>query len=245
MTLTTLENANQTDYTVNRVVLQSNYPAGSVARRLVKPREQKEISYEFTNDPALLHQYYRLREEMFISVWGLNHYSGSEDIYDNGSHILISRRGLQVVGGIRLTISSAAQRQQLPIEGMGIDLQSLFPELDLKNSTYCELSRLAILPEFRDGDMVGQGGVHWVRRAIAEGVDYAFNIAPVPLARNYRQSMQNYGFQWKIRNDIKIADRESFEGIKMMVSVLDLTVMKNRQQQPDVASVVEQLELAD
>src|SRR5262245_61680552 len=62
------------------------------------------LTFEFTRDPALLHQYYRLRENEFNSVMKLTDYSGAENEYDRKGHIMVVRTGNQVVGGARINV---------------------------------------------------------------------------------------------------------------------------------------------
>lgn len=206
------------------LALQADFAESYLARRVLKPvRQARPVVYEFTTDAGLLHQYYRLREDMFISVWGLQNFSGTKEPYDDISHIMVARQGLQCIAGGRLTISSPAHPQTLPMEKDDFKLQELLPELNLPECSYGEFSRLAILPEFRAGVVFPEIARRFIRRAIAEGVEYAFNIAPQPLSRSYRQTVQMFGVEWKIRYDIPVPDREEYEGIKMVLSVMDLT----------------------
>lgn len=195
-----------------------------LARRMMKAaKPQQPVVYEFTTDPGLLHQYYRLREDMFISVWGLKNFSGAKEPCDDISEIMVARQGLQCIAGGRLTISSPYNPHVLPMEKDDFRLADLLPDLNLGRRTYGEFSRLAILPEFRAGNVFPEIARRFIRKAIAEGVEYAFNIAPVPLARNYRHAVQLFGVQWDIRTDVPVPDREEYEGIKMVLSVMDLT----------------------
>jgi len=196
-----------------------------LARRFMRPvRTQQDVSYEFTNDPALLHQYFHMREDMFTSVWGLKKFCGLHDAFDDVSEIMVARKGLQCIGGGRLTINSPDNRKMLPMEKDDLVLSSLFPELDLQETTYGEFSRLAILPEFRAGAVFPEIARRFIKKAIANGVEYAFNIAPVPLARGYRQAVQLFGLKWDICHNIKIPQREEYEGIQMVISVMDLSL---------------------
>jgi hypothetical protein len=68
---------------------------------------------------------------------------------------------------------------------------------------------------------------------ILEGVDFAFNMAPLPLARSYRQTMQAFGLNWKICNDVTVPEREEFEGIRMAVSVMDLRGLRRERNIPE------------
>ncbi len=200
--------------------LSDEYLTRRFSRLAKKPQK---IVYEFTRDPGLLHQYFHLREDMFISVWGLKKFCGQHEIFDDISDILIARRGRQCIAGGRLTISTPEARKMLPLEKVDFMLADLFPELDLHECTYGEFSRLAILPEFRGGAVFPEIARRFIKRAIDQGVEYAFNIAPQPLARSYRQAVQLFGLSWSVRHDIPVPDREEYEGIKMVMSVMDLT----------------------
>ncbi|MDE3060927.1 MAG: hypothetical protein KGJ06_07940, partial [Pseudomonadota bacterium] len=80
----------------------------SLQRRFGRtPRLPEPIVYEFTNDRALLHQYYRIREIMYRKVFNTEKFVGEEDVHDKVSHILIARRGRLVIGGCRLTVREA------------------------------------------------------------------------------------------------------------------------------------------
>lgn len=213
----------------------SNTADSILGRKALRSAKLAEpVSYDFTDDVGLVHQYCRLREEMFISVWGLEHFSGQKDRYDDISHVLVARRGLHVIAGGRLTISSSMHPVTMPMEGKDLSLQQIFPEYNLEKGTYGEFSRLAILPEFRAGEVFPEIARRFIRRAIAEGVDYAFNLAPLPLARSYRQTMQLFGLNWQVRTDIPVPQREEYEGIRMVISVMDLTqIGKSRQKATD------------
>jgi hypothetical protein len=197
-----------------------------LARRFMRPAKlQQDIQYEFTRDPGLLHQYFRLREDMFISVWGLKHFSGQHDGFDDISDIMIARKGLQCIAGGRLTVSSPSNPQPMPMEKEDFRLKDIFAQLDLPETTYGEFSRLAILPEFRAGAVFPEIARRFIQKAVSNGVEYAFNLAPVPLARGYRQAVQLFGLKWDIRHDIKVPEREEYEGIQMVVSIMDLSLL--------------------
>jgi len=203
--------------------LEADFSESYLARRMMRSaKKPAQAVYEFTNDPGLLHQYYRLREDMFISVWGLKNFSGEKEHFDDLSHIMVARQGLQCIAGGRLTISTPFNHQAMPMEKDDFKLKELMPDLNLAQRSYGEFSRLAILPEFRAGLVFPEIARRFIRRAIAEGVEYACNIAPQPLARSYRQAVQMFGLEWNVRHDVVVPDREEYEGIKMVLSVMDL-----------------------
>lgn len=213
-----------TGFKLPRLSLDTDLSEHRLARKFAgTPALPDKIDYEFTHDPALMHMYYQLREEMFISVWGLEKFCGQKDEFDDASEIMIARRGQLCIGGCRLTISTPSQPRKLPMEGNDLQLQALFPELDLQETTYCEFSRLAIMPDYRNGVIFPEMVRRFIKRMIAEGVEYAFGISPVPLARSYRQTIQMFGVNVEMHKEIEIPEREEYEGIKMVLSLVDLS----------------------
>jgi hypothetical protein len=171
-------------------------------------KKPEKIVYEFTRDIGLLHQYFRLCPDHG---------------YDDARDVLVARRGRQSVGGGCLTISSPTARKLLPMEKGGFLLADLFPELDLPEVTYGEFSHLVVLPEYSDGAVLPEIARHLINKAADSGAQYVFNIASAPLARSYRQAVQLFGLGWHIRSDIALPDREEYDGVKMVLSILDLT----------------------
>src|ERR1700761_7681262 len=104
----------------------------SFLRRFKTPLAQEPIVYEFTNDRALLHQYYRLREIMYRKVFKTEKFVGEEDVHDKLSYILIARRGKLCIGGCRLTIREADEDFSLPMEMPDFKLRNGFPNLLLR-----------------------------------------------------------------------------------------------------------------
>jgi len=193
-----------------------------LTRRFLRPAHRLEnITYELTRDPGLLHQYYLLREQMFISVWGLANFSGMKDEYDDESDVMVARLGNQVVGGCRLTFSRPDSPRRLPMEKAFL-ICDLLPELPLEDCIHVEISRMAILPEFQNSLAMLEISRQLLKRGADQKARYAFTLAPVPLARNYRKAAHLFGLNWVIRNDVVIPEREEYEGIKMVLSMLDL-----------------------
>jgi len=194
-----------------------------LTRRFSRPaKEAERVTYELTRDPGYLHQYFRLREEMFISVWGLKQFSGQKDEYDDESDIMVARIGNQVVGGCRLTFSTPEDRKHLPMEKQDFVLEDQFVELGLYDLKFAEISRMAILPEYQNSLVMLELSRQLLKRGAEKKARYAFTLSPVPLARNYRKAAHLFGLNWKIRADMEIPDREEYEGIKMVLSMIDL-----------------------
>jgi hypothetical protein len=179
---------------------------------------------------------------MFISVWGLQQFSGKKDEFDDISDVMVARVGRQVIGGCRLTFSTPDHRA-LPMEGQDFNLEDTFPEIPLHTMEFVEISRMAILPEYQNSLVMLELSRQLLKRGAEKRARFAFTLAPVPLARNYRKAASLFGLNWKIRNDIEIPDRQEYEGIKMVLSMLDLApvyrpVPKPKAQVEDAISLV-------
>lgn len=194
-----------------------------LTRKFSRPqREPEHIVYEMTQDPGYLHQYFLLRKQMFIHIWGLEHFDGTKDEYDDQSDIMVARRGNHVIGGCRLTFHNAHASSRLPMEKDDFSLPVQLPALALGEVPYVEISRMAILPEFQNSVVLLELSRQLLKRGAELKARYAFTLAPVMLARNYRKAASLFGLKWEIKNDIKVPDREEYEGIKMVLSMLDL-----------------------
>ncbi len=214
------------DYARDHPVLRDKDDA-RLRRRYASEPKSNVVEYEFTRDEGLLHQYFRLREEMFISVWGLHHFSGVADRYDLIGDTLVARVGKQCVAGARVTYSTPELPVALPMEGADFRLMDILgKELDLKNKTYAECSRVAVGPDFRAREISSE-----ICRLISEhcamrGVDYLFWIAPMLQTRNNRQIFAKRNIACKVRMDVPLPDREEYEGIRMYLTQLDLAPIR-------------------
>lgn len=195
-----------------------------MAERYTRKRrtEPSDLVYEFTRDPGYLHQYYLLREKMYIKVWGLTHFEAPEDEYDRNSHIIVVRRGNHVVGGGRLTVSGPRKETLLPLEDENFRLRDLFPELKLEHNKYAEFSRMAIETEFQDGQCTVAMFEQVRRKLIALNVPHLFAMAPLPSVRLYRKACKSIGLNLVARQDIAIPERDGHEGIRMCMYVVPI-----------------------
>lgn len=181
--------------------------------RSFTPRSS-ELVYEFTRDPGLLHQYFILRDQMFINVWGVEHSLAVKDEYDDKSHILVVRKGNQVVGGTRLTVSTPKHPQVMPMEGDDFNLRKVLPDLNLAQKKYGCISRMAVLPHGSEEDVVLEIFSHLYRKSIALGLSHWFAVSPKVTARMYRQKLWKLGISYELP-EVTIPDRKEYEGIHM------------------------------
>jgi len=195
-----------------------------LTKRFSRPAKSPEkIVYEFTNDIGYLHQYYRLRTEMFIGAYGLKHFSGAKDEFDDCSDVMVARIGNHVIGGCRLSFSTPKDRKHLPMEKHDFVIEDQFSDVPLFDLKYAEISRMAILPEFQNSLVMLELSRQLFKYAAQNKARFVFTLAPVASAHDYRKMANLFGLNSKSRNDIDVADREEYQGIKMALSVIDLT----------------------
>lgn len=177
------------------------------------------LKYEVTRDPALLDQYYRIREICFREDLGLPEFDGSEDERDRSSHILIARFREFAVGGIRITGRSPDRPISLPIEEQGVDLAEGLPQLQLRNVAYCQWSRLAIQAEFRTTATLREFCKAIIDHSRKLGYVYHFSVASMNRARLYKRLYSLVDHRCELLPNIRIAPEPGFDGLPHVLSV--------------------------
>jgi len=188
----------------------------SLALRYGRPAKKlEELTFEFTRDPALLHQYRNLYESECRVVFEIPQFRDAEEEYNHKSYILIARQGKLCVGGGRLTVSTPRKPQSLPLEINNFRLRDHFPSLEQKQMRYGELSRLVLLPEFRTGSITRQLFRGMYRKSLALDLDMVFAAAPLVNVRTYRQHCLAIGLkEAKVHLDVQVPPYPTFEEVK-------------------------------
>lgn len=110
------------------------------------------ISYQLTDNSELKQQYYNIRGSVYKDAY--NFTDTGESYTDQISQIFVATAGAgNVIGGIRLTVSTPESPKLLPIESCGANLKEIFPEIDFTKVIYGEAGRSAVLPDFRNGEV--------------------------------------------------------------------------------------------
>lgn len=177
------------------------------------------IRFEFTTDPRLLAQYYQIREACFRQQLGIESFDGSEDAEDRAGHILIARDGERCIGGARISGTTPENPQTLPMESDGFMLEEIFPDLEQQGRSYCQWTRLALLPEYRTTDVLRAQCLALIEASAALNYSYAFNVAGTTRARLYRRLHKNLGYDYEICNHVSIPAEEGFTNLEHLLSV--------------------------
>lgn len=177
------------------------------------------IHFELTKNPDHLSSYYKIRETCFRKDLLLSNFNGSEDKYDKEGHILIARVGNHCIGGARINGNSPKTSTRLPIENDNFIVKDLFPDLALEDHSYCQWTRLALLPEYRTMDAVKALCLSLTRVSTDLGFKYAFNVTGSARARLYRRLAASGGMRYKICNHIKIPAEPGFNDLEHLLSI--------------------------
>jgi hypothetical protein len=163
-------------------------------RRFGKVSRQPEpVVFEFTTDRGLLHQYYRLRDQIFGRDITHSDGSGGADIHDKISEILVARRGNLLIGACRLTVREGDESFLLPMEKEGFKLREVFPHLPLDKERHATISKFAILEEHRQQDILQGLCKIMFDKVIASDTHYVFVRTTRILARNWRMIANSFG----------------------------------------------------
>lgn len=181
------------------------------------------LAFEFTRDPAYLHQYYRLRENEYNAFYGINPLSGAECEHDHTGHIMVVRMGNQIVGGARINTKTPRKRNLLPMEINGFRLENYFPQLERKQLSYGQACSMVLLPEFRGGDIVREMVKRVCTKGAALNLAVLFATCPISNARLYKQACVSIGLvDTKVHLDIEMPLYEYLEEIKLYLLSIPL-----------------------
>ena len=191
---------------------------GSLSLRFRKNRksyDKSELVYEFTRDPALLHQYTMLYKAE-CRVANDPEFQKADEELTRKSLVFVVRSGSLVVGGARITIKTPRHNILLPLEIGEFRLEKVFPELAIRQMRYAEFSRIVLLPDYRaDGIMVEMFSM-FCRKSIAAYLDVFFAAAPLVNTRMFSYCCNRVpGLeQHKTYREIELPPYPGFEEVK-------------------------------
>lgn len=184
---------------------------------------ENTLNYIFTNEEKQRRQYYRLRKLIYASDLGF-YLEALEDAHDKHSEVLAVLHQNRCVGGVRLTSVRTSGTTMLPMEDEGFRLKTLFPELGAPSVVYGELSRLVLLPEFRNGRVAEKIYRRVYQKCRQLGMTYLFAITPRIQARRYLLNAKQMGFAARISDTvIPTYKKEAYSGLAECLVVLEET----------------------
>jgi hypothetical protein len=112
--------------------------------------ENLEPVYNWTRSPTLISQYRNLVNEVYYKELSIDDAFTKISYKDIRSHFYIGTKKNIVMGGVRLTVNDPFHRYTLPSEKIGFSFQKLYAELDLSHSSFAEVTKFAVLTEYRN-----------------------------------------------------------------------------------------------
>jgi hypothetical protein len=179
-------------------VMKSQYAAAMedfAARYAVKAPSitSEPVIYEFTNDIAYKHQYYRLRHEVFGRSWGVYYIPDEEDDNDRRGHIFVARKGNLVIGGFRIVVRDSGEDFPMPIEHDGFDIRDALPEFNLRDVRHAEISRIAILEDYNTPETLANFVWHMLVKCVELDLQFAYAYSRPHLCRLWRRVANSFG----------------------------------------------------
>ncbi len=177
------------------------------------------LKYELTKDPALLEQYYRIREKCFRRELGIADFDGSEDARDRRSDILVARVGGRCIGGTRITGRHPQSLHPVPLEDEGLDLVAALPGLRLAENSFCQWGRLAVAPEYRTPEVLRRYCSAMIEASRALGYAYSVVVTDINRARLYKRLFSALGYRYDIVRGLRIPAEAGFDGLPHLLGV--------------------------
>jgi hypothetical protein len=189
----------------------------SLLNRFTKDRRNnEEVVYEFTKDPALLHQYFAIREYVYKNVqkeMNFEDFSEEESFYDETGMILIARKGKECIGGVRLNYRTPENPIPLSEEDEGFVFSDVYPLNPLQDS-YAEISRMVMMPGHDTYEHTKTFTRMLHEKCIELKIEYVFVLSTIVNARNFRKMARGHGYDCTLFSDIKIPHRKIFRDTK-------------------------------
>lgn len=180
------------------------------------------VSFELSREPRMLQQYYRIREQCFRSELGVAGFDGGEDCYDGLSDVLVIRDGDRCIGGVRMLDPSKLPGHRLPFEAGDVDIRRYLSIEQEPLSQYCQWSRLAIDPKYRNKVDLLQFCNALTESAKNKGFLYSLYISEGIRTRLFMKLHKKLGFDYHILEDVEVPVENGFDQFKHLLSVARL-----------------------
>jgi len=194
-----------------------------LAKRFAKPDAWgHNVSYKASEDPKHIQQYYKIRQEAYKILVNEHYYAG-KDRYDDYSYQFLGLAGGNCIGGIRITVSTPEKPVDMPLENDNFRIKELYKEIDFSDLIYCEASRLALLPEFRNGAYLTELFNESTTFSIDTlGIGLVFGRSDLLQTRKFQTRYRNMGFDLIIRHGMSVPI-QTMEHMKLMLWAIDFT----------------------
>ena len=189
-------------------------------RRMETSRKPPELVFEFTRDEGYLHQYFLLRGDLLSRSYNWDDYTGEREALDDLSHILVVRRGNQVVGGVRLTPRSPRKHVPFVLEHGQMSLIDALPEYKLAYTKHSEVGRMIIMEEFQNKRISFEMFRRLHEKAVVLNLRYNFFSVSARSARLFQLICKHYGYRFMDLRHVPIPARNE-KGEKLHLVMIE------------------------
>lgn len=207
----------------------SDIEVNTISPRTSRLPASGKVTYEFTEDPDLIRQYIELRRMLYVTdpkfrgFRTFSHLKAEEKEYFT-AYVQVARAGQQVIGGACLTIVPERGDLLLPLEKniMPSDgftdfrLKRQFPQMDLENCCYAELNRMAVHPDYRQGECLKEMSRRIFDFCRKQGVEYLFVLSDLVRGRAYKKLIKNaFDIDGTVFRDLTLPLKADYENLPM------------------------------
>jgi len=183
------------------------------------------LTYEFTSEIRYLMQYAELVKQYYKKDLNLDLAASNMDkdlcrIYPH-ERLFVVRDGETVIGGAKLSFSSAESVTLLPMESKEFRVQKVLPE-NFSESCYAELGRLVVNPEFRGKEVLARIIQELTSYTLQQGGGYLFVLAPPLNSVLYRRVCKGLSMQVSIHKDVDWGEKDAYRHLQLQLLSCDI-----------------------
>ena len=181
--------------------------------------------------------YFRIRETCFRRDLQLEGFDGREDRWDGCSNLLIALDGSRCIGGVRISGRSApsdTHMPSIPLETHSVPLPELLPDLALDGKSYCQPTRLAIDPRYRQPEVLNAMTRAMVTGSAALNYTLCVAVAGMGRSRLYRRIFHVCGYRYEIFEGVEVPAEPGFSDLPHVLSLGFLAGRSRAQEKTDV-----------
>ena len=163
------------------------------------------IEFQVCREPALLAQYYDLREQCFRDDLGLTDFDGSEEEQDRQGTILVAVENGRCIAGVRVS----------PL----VTLVSQVQQLGLSRDGCCMWERFVFAPAARTVSLIRAFIAYLIEQSRHCGYEHAMILSSHKNARFYRRCHTALGVDYQIHRPVPHCAEGKFAGLEHYLSV--------------------------
>ena len=182
----------------------------------------EELKVFVTADQDLLKEYYKLREISYRTEFGFENYDGSQNEFDVHGRIIIATNSKnEVIGGMRIMLSTDHKTLSAEIEGTKYNYRDLFASMNAANTTYCEMSAIVVAKEYRNHSVIEKMFDVFLKHYLKPGeCKYLVGVSTAAHCRIYRMAFGKLGYHPVIKMDYPWLVREDHNNLKEFPVIL-------------------------